>query len=250
MAGNNRVVVLEILFTEYHRPRGAPRPGRSRPGRGDPQSRPAAARSPGHRRRLCRHGPGAGRVQAGADHPRHHADGRILAKWLAVPLLGLPIFCQANAHLAILFNGACLFAASKPVQETHSPAAGSNGQSAIAAVSALAAGTAFFALARFWAPCRAPALLPLCRRRRHLRSDPHRSRRLAGGRVLSPGLRPGAQAGKTAAAPVAGAAFPAAAAGRRFQRGLPGPDRPAHRGRVLSAGRDRGHEQGNHFHSE
>ena len=34
----------------------------------------------------------------------------IFAKWLALPLLGLPLFCQANAHLAILLNGAFLFA--------------------------------------------------------------------------------------------------------------------------------------------
>lgn len=76
----------------------------------------------------------------------------ILAKWLAVPLLGLPIFCQANAHLAILFNGAFLFAG---VSLFRKRIAGSRmQQSAIAGVSALGAGTAFFALARFWAPCR------------------------------------------------------------------------------------------------
>jgi hypothetical protein len=76
----------------------------------------------------------------------------ILSKWLAVPLLGLPVFCQANAHLAILFNGAFLFAG---VSLFRKHVAGNWQQkSAIAGVSALGAGTAFFALARFWAPCR------------------------------------------------------------------------------------------------
>ena len=76
----------------------------------------------------------------------------IFSKWLAVPLLGLPIFCQANAHLAILFNGAFLFAG---VSLFRKRIAGSRmQQSAIAGVSALGAGAAFFALARFWAPCR------------------------------------------------------------------------------------------------
>ena len=75
----------------------------------------------------------------------------IFSKWLAVPMLGLPLFCQANAHLAILLNGACLFAGVSLGKKRLS---GSwKGQSAIAAVSALASGTAFFGLARFWAPC-------------------------------------------------------------------------------------------------
>jgi hypothetical protein len=34
----------------------------------------------------------------------------VFAKWLATPLLGLPVFCQANSHLAVLLNGAFLFA--------------------------------------------------------------------------------------------------------------------------------------------
>ena len=76
----------------------------------------------------------------------------ILSKWLAVPLLGLPIFCQANAHLAILLNGAFLFALVGLFKKR---IAGSRKQqSAVASVSALGAGTAFFALGRFVAPCR------------------------------------------------------------------------------------------------
>jgi hypothetical protein len=76
----------------------------------------------------------------------------VLAKWLAVPLLGLPIFCQANAHLAILFNGAFLFAG---VSLFRKRITGSRvQQGAIAGVAALGGGAAFFALARFWAPCR------------------------------------------------------------------------------------------------
>ena len=76
----------------------------------------------------------------------------VLAKWLAVPLLGLPVFCQANAHLAILFNGAFLFAG---VSLFRKRITGSRvQQGAIAGVSALGAGAAFFVLARFWAPCR------------------------------------------------------------------------------------------------
>ncbi len=76
----------------------------------------------------------------------------ILGKWLAVPLLGLPIFCQANAHLAMLLNGACLFAGVSLFKKRLSGSRTQQG--AIAGFSALAAGTAFFALARFWAPCR------------------------------------------------------------------------------------------------
>jgi len=76
----------------------------------------------------------------------------IFSKWLAVPLLGLPIFCQANAHLAILLNGAFLFAGVGLFKKR---IAGSWKQkSAVASASALGAGTAFFALGRFWAPCR------------------------------------------------------------------------------------------------
>jgi hypothetical protein len=76
----------------------------------------------------------------------------IISKWLAVPLLGLPLFCQANAHLAILLNGAFLFAAVGLFKKR---VAGSWKQkSGIAFASALGAGATFFALGRFWAPCR------------------------------------------------------------------------------------------------
>jgi hypothetical protein len=76
----------------------------------------------------------------------------IFAKWLAVPLLGLPVFCQANAHLAILLNGACLFAGVSLGKKRVS--GGWKQKSAIAFAAALGAGTVFFALGRFWAPCR------------------------------------------------------------------------------------------------
>jgi hypothetical protein len=76
----------------------------------------------------------------------------VLSRWLAVPLLGLPVFCQANAHLAILFNGAFLFAGVSLFRKHF--AGSRQKQGAIAGVSALGSGTAFFALARFWAPCR------------------------------------------------------------------------------------------------
>jgi hypothetical protein len=76
----------------------------------------------------------------------------IMSKWLAVPLLGLPIFCQVNDHFAILLNGAFLFAG---VSLFKRHVAGSWKQrSTIAAASAFGAGTAFFALGRFVAPCR------------------------------------------------------------------------------------------------
>jgi hypothetical protein len=76
----------------------------------------------------------------------------IFSKWLAVPLLGLPLFCQANAHLAILLNGACLFAGVSLFKKKI--AANRTGQAAVAGAAAFAGGTAFFVLARFWAPCR------------------------------------------------------------------------------------------------
>jgi hypothetical protein len=76
----------------------------------------------------------------------------VLGKWLSVPLLGLPIFCQANAHLAVLLNGACLFAGVSLFRKRLS--GNWKQQGAIAGFSAMAAGTAFFALARFWTPCR------------------------------------------------------------------------------------------------
>ncbi len=75
----------------------------------------------------------------------------VFSKWLAVPLLGLPVFCQANAHLAILLNGVCLFAGVCLFRKQLS--GDRKHQGAIAAASALAAGTAFFVLGRFVAPC-------------------------------------------------------------------------------------------------
>lgn len=76
----------------------------------------------------------------------------IFSKWLSVPLLGLPLFCQANAHLAILLNGAFLFAGVSLFKK--GMAAGRRQKSAVAFFAALGAGTAFFALGRFVAPCR------------------------------------------------------------------------------------------------
>jgi hypothetical protein len=75
----------------------------------------------------------------------------IFSKWLAVPLLGLPVFCQVNDHFAILLNGAFLFAG---VSLFKARITGSRRrQGVIAAASAFAAGTAFFALGRFVSPC-------------------------------------------------------------------------------------------------
>jgi len=75
----------------------------------------------------------------------------IMSKWLAVPLLGLPLFCQVNDHFAILLNGVFLYAGVSLFRKkiTGSPAR----QSAIAGLAAFGAGTAFFALGRFVAPC-------------------------------------------------------------------------------------------------
>ena len=75
----------------------------------------------------------------------------ILSKWLAVPLLGLPLLCQANDHFAILLNGAFLFAGVAAFRKR--VASGWKAQSAIACMAAFAAGTTFFALGRFLAPC-------------------------------------------------------------------------------------------------
>jgi len=75
----------------------------------------------------------------------------IFSKWLAVPLLGLPLFCQANAHLAILLNGAFLYGGVSLFKKKI--AANRKGQGAVAGAAAFAGGTAFFALGRFWAPC-------------------------------------------------------------------------------------------------
>jgi hypothetical protein len=76
----------------------------------------------------------------------------ILSRWLAVPLLGLPVFCQANAHLAMLLNGAFLFAGVGLFKKNISRRW--QHRSAVASVSALGAGASFFALGSFWAPCR------------------------------------------------------------------------------------------------
>ena len=76
----------------------------------------------------------------------------IFSKWLAVPLLGLPIFCQANSLLAILLNGAFLY--SGVVFLKQKVAKGWPQRSAVAAIAAFGAGTAFFILGRFVAPCR------------------------------------------------------------------------------------------------
>ncbi len=76
----------------------------------------------------------------------------IFSRWLAVPLLGLPLFCQVNSHFAMLLNGAFLFAAIK-VFKPHI-GAGWKQRGAIAAAAAFSSGTAFFALGRFVAPCR------------------------------------------------------------------------------------------------
>jgi hypothetical protein len=75
----------------------------------------------------------------------------ILGKWLAVPLLGLPLLCQANAHLAILLNGAFLFAGVALFRKH--VAAGWKKQGAIAGMAAFGAGAAFFALGYYWVPC-------------------------------------------------------------------------------------------------
>jgi hypothetical protein len=76
----------------------------------------------------------------------------IFSKWLAVPLLGLPVFCQANAHLAILLNGAFLFAGVAMFKKRI--ASGWKQKGAVAFAAASAAGAAFFVLGRFVAPCR------------------------------------------------------------------------------------------------
>jgi hypothetical protein len=76
----------------------------------------------------------------------------IFGKWLAVPLLGLPLFCQANAHLAILLNGAFLFAGAVGFKKGIGK--GWKQRSGVAFFAAFGAGAAFFAMARFWAPCR------------------------------------------------------------------------------------------------
>ncbi|MCG2812005.1 MAG: hypothetical protein L6428_11205 [Candidatus Aminicenantes bacterium] len=76
----------------------------------------------------------------------------IFSKWLAVPLLGLPIFCQANALLAVLLNGAFLYAGVALFRKQVGK--GWPQRSAAAFGSALGSGAAFFVLGRFVAPCR------------------------------------------------------------------------------------------------
>jgi hypothetical protein len=75
----------------------------------------------------------------------------ILCKWLAVPILGLPLLCQVNDHFAILLNGAFLFA-GVTVFRKHI-ASGWKARSAVAGLAAFGAGATFFALGRFVAPC-------------------------------------------------------------------------------------------------
>jgi len=75
----------------------------------------------------------------------------IFSKWLAVPLLGLPIFCQVNDHFAILLNGAFLFAGVTVFRKRIT--SGWKAQGAVAGLSAFGAGATFFALGRFVSPC-------------------------------------------------------------------------------------------------
>ncbi len=75
----------------------------------------------------------------------------VFSRWLAVPLLGLPAFCQANAHLALLLNGAALFAGVSLARKGLGKGPGRQG--VMAGLAAFASGAAFFALGRFWAPC-------------------------------------------------------------------------------------------------
>ena len=75
----------------------------------------------------------------------------VFAKWLASPLLGLPVFCQANSHLALLLNGAFLFAGVSLARKKI--AGNGNMQGAVAGMAACAGSAAFFALGRFVAPC-------------------------------------------------------------------------------------------------
>jgi hypothetical protein len=75
----------------------------------------------------------------------------ILSKWLAVPILGLPLLCQVNDHFAILLNGAFLFA-GVAVFKKHI-GSGWKAQSAVAGLAAFGSGATFFALGRFLSPC-------------------------------------------------------------------------------------------------
>jgi hypothetical protein len=75
----------------------------------------------------------------------------ILSKWLAVPILGLPILCQVNDHFAILLNGAFLFAGVAVFRRRI--ASGWRAQGAVAGGAAFLSGATFFALGRFLTPC-------------------------------------------------------------------------------------------------
>jgi hypothetical protein len=143
----------------------------------------------------------------------------ILSKWLAVPLLGLPIFCQVNDHFAILLNGAFLFAGVTVFRKRI--ASGWKAQGAVAGLSAFGAGATFFALGRFVSPCT------------HLLSF-----RYSGGAAFYMLTR------VAPAALLAAVLFPLGyALGRRLERwllplwrvyrGLPGPDGAAYRGGFL-----------------
>ena len=76
----------------------------------------------------------------------------IFSKWLAVPLLGLPLLCQANSLLAILLHGAFLYAGVAIFRKQVGK--GWPQRSATAFGSVLGSGAAFFVLGRFVAPCR------------------------------------------------------------------------------------------------
>jgi hypothetical protein len=75
----------------------------------------------------------------------------ILSKWLAVPILGLPLLCQVNDHFAILLNGAFLFAGVAAFRKHI--ASGWRTRSVLAGLAAFGAGATFFALGRFVSPC-------------------------------------------------------------------------------------------------
>jgi hypothetical protein len=76
----------------------------------------------------------------------------IFSRFLAVPLLGLPLFCRANSHLAMLLNGLFLFAAVGLFRDQDG--SGWRPRALLGATAAFSSGTAFFALGRFVAPCR------------------------------------------------------------------------------------------------
>jgi hypothetical protein len=76
----------------------------------------------------------------------------MFSKWLAVPLLGLPLLCQANSLLALLLHGGFLYAGTTLFRKQVGKGRAQRG--AVAFASALGSGAAFFVLGRFVAPCR------------------------------------------------------------------------------------------------